>query len=176
MSDPVIRRATPDDAAALADLARSTFRETFVAGFAIPYPPAELAAFEATSFDATALADHLGDPSRGFWIAEAKGRPLGYAGAGPCKLPHPDAKADQGELLSLYVAREAQGLGLGVALLNLALDWMGDHYAGPQWLGVWSGNLKAQRLYAAHGFVKVGDYRFAVGTWLDDEFIYRRAR
>ena len=39
-----IRRATPDDAAMLAELKLATFRETFLAGgFAIPYPPADLA-------------------------------------------------------------------------------------------------------------------------------------
>lgn len=45
---------------------------------------------------------------------------------------------------------------------------------GSLWIGVWSGNQKAQRLYAAHGFEPVGGYRYAVGTWLDDERILRR--
>ena len=41
-------------------------------------------------------------------------------------------------------------------------------------IGVWSGNLKAQKLYAAYGFEKAGDYQYPVGRWLDDEFILRR--
>lgn len=48
------------------------------------------------------------------------------------------------------------------------------HSDGPLWVGVWSGNLKAQKLYAAHGFEKAGEYQYPVGRWLDDEFILRR--
>ena len=42
------------------------------------------------------------------------------------------------------------------------------------WLGVWSGNDKAQAFYAKRGFAKVGEYRFRVGETLDHEFIMRR--
>ena len=34
---------------------------------------------------------------------------------------------------------------------------------GPLRIGVWSGNDKAQRLYAAYGFEKVGEYDYPVG-------------
>ena len=40
--------------------------------------------------------------------------------------------------------------------------------------GVWSGNLKAQKLYQAHGFEKAGEYEYPVGAWRDHEFILRR--
>ncbi|MCA3699475.1 MAG: GNAT family N-acetyltransferase, partial [Brevundimonas sp.] len=89
-------------------------------------------------------------------------------------LPHADARPSHAELRRLYVAKEAQGLGLGTRLLTLSLDWMEANTDGPLWIGVWSGNLKAQKLYAAHGFRKVGDYQYPVGTWRDDEFILRR--
>jgi len=78
------------------------------------------------------------------------------------------------ELRRLYVGRDAQGLGLGTRLLALSLDWMETHTDGPLWIGVWSGNLKAQKLYAAHGFEQAGTYQYPVGAWLDDEFILRR--
>ncbi|MDY6925211.1 MAG: GNAT family N-acetyltransferase, partial [Pseudomonadota bacterium] len=35
-------------------------------------------------------------------------------------------------------------------------------------------NAKAQAMYAARGFEKVGEYQYPVGDWLDDEFILRR--
>ena len=41
--------------------------------------------------------------------------------------------------------------------------------AGPLWIGVWSGNDKAQRLYAAYGFEKAGEYDYPVGAWRDRE-------
>ena len=107
-------------------------------------------------------------------MAERDSELLALANASPNGLPHPDARTGDLELRRLYVARAAQGLGLGTALLNLALDWMQANTTGPLWIGVWSGNEKAQRLYAAHGFAKVGEYDYPVGAWRDREFILRR--
>ena len=70
--------------------------------------------------------------------------------------------------------REAQGFGLGRILLELTLEWL--EASGPRtlWLSVWSGNVRAQRLYEAYGFRKAGEYAFPVGRWRDHEFIFRR--
>ena len=174
MSEPVIRPARPDDAAALAVLGRQTFIDTFVTGFGIPYPVADLTAFLDAGFNTEAITKKLAEPGAAWWVAEREGELLAFANAGPNTLPHPDARPTQMELRRLYVARAAQGLGLGTRLLSLSLDWMEAHTNGPLWIGVWSGNVKAQRLYATHGFGKVGEYQYPVGRWLDDEFILRR--
>lgn len=172
----ILRPARQADAEPLAALKRETFRETFVdGGFAIPYPPADLARFEAANYSSKRVAAELADPEKMSWVAESNGRLLGYAHVGPTKLPHPDARPDDGELYQLYVRNEAQGLKLGARLLAVALDYLAETRPGPAWLGVWSGNLRAQAIYAATGFEKVGEYDFPVGDWLDREFIYRRA-
>jgi len=172
---PSIRPARPDDVSALADLKLATFRQTFLGeGFGIPYPPADLAAFEAASYALPAIAAELADSGKQSWVAEADGRLLGYAQVGPCKLPHADARPEHGELYQLYVMREAQGRRLGKMLLEAALAHLAEQRPGPVWLGVWSGNDKAQAVYAAAGFTKVGDYRFKVGNWYDEEYIFRR--
>ena len=54
------------------------------------------------------------------------------------------------------------------------LHLMEANTGGPLWIGVWSGNEKAQRLYAAYGFEKAGEYEYPVGAWRDHEFILRR--
>jgi ribosomal protein S18 acetylase RimI-like enzyme len=172
---PVIRPARPEDVAALAALKLATFRETFLEGFAIPYPPADLARFEEESYSPAKVASEIADPRHATWVAEGPdGALLAYAHCGPCKLLHPDVTLASGELYQIYLRRSAQGLGLGKALLALSLDWIAQVYPGPQWLGVWSGNSKAQSFYAAAGFRKVGDYHFMVGDHRDDEYIYRR--
>lgn len=171
----IIRTPEPGDAHALAALKLETFRESFVeGGFAIPYPPDDLAIFEAANYSRVKILAEIADPERATWIAESEAQLLGYAQVGPCKLPHPAARAEHGELYQLYVRGQAQGLGLGKRLLTIALDHLGSTRPGPVWLGVWSGNEKAQAVYRANGFRKVGEYRFPVGRWEDEEFIFRR--
>jgi GNAT superfamily N-acetyltransferase len=174
MNDVVIRPPTAADAEALGALGRQTFIDTFVDGFAIPYPADDLAAFLDASFSPEGTAAKLAEPGAAWWVAERDGDLLAFANAGPNTLPHPDARTSHTELRRLYVSKAAQGLGLGTQLLTLSLDWMEAHTDGSLWIGVWSGNLKAQKLYAAHGFEKAGEYQYPVGGWLDDEFILRR--
>jgi len=174
MTDVVIRAPTAADAEALGDLGRRTFIDTFVNGFGIPYPAEDLATFLDASFSRQATAVRLEEPGAKWWVAERDGALLAFANAGPNTLPHPAARSSHAELRRLYVAADAQGLGLGTRLLALSLDWMEADSDGPLWIGVWSGNLKAQKLYAAHGFEKAGEYQYPVGSWRDDEFILRR--
>ncbi len=175
MQTPVIRPARSDDAEALGVLGRQTFIDTFVTGFGIPYPAADLEAFLDASFSPEAMTKRLQEPGAAWWVAQAEdGGLLAFANAGSNTLPHPDARASHSELRRLYVGREAQGLGLGTRLLALSLDWMQTNSDGPLWIGVWSGNAKALKLYAAHGFEKAGEYQYPVGAWRDDEFILRR--
>ena len=176
MTEPLIRPARIDDAEALAAVGRQTFIDTFVAadGFAIPYPADDLAGFLDQSFSVEATRAKLADPALAWWVAERDGDILAFANTGPNTLPHPDGRASHAELRRLYVSKTAQGLGLGTRLLALSLDWMEAHGDGPLWIGVWSGNNKALKLYRAHGFEKAGEYQYPVGTWRDDEFILRR--
>lgn len=174
MPTPILRRAEAADAARLAPLALRTFRETFLEEFAIPYPAADLAAFEEARFTPAAVAARLAHPEQAFWVVEDDEQLLAYANAGPCTLPHPEVDPGAAELHRLYVGRAAQGRGLGRRLLEAALGWMAAERPGSAWIGVWSGNVKARRLYEARGFAKVGEYDFMVGTWRDREHILRR--
>ena len=113
------------------------------------------------------------DPAFALWIAEVDGRAVGYAEAGRCLISHPEVTPGCGELQRLYVRSEVQGAGLGRRLLDLALAWL-ERPGRRLWIGVWSQNLGAQRLYARYGFSKVGEYEFHVGQSCDREFILAR--
>jgi ribosomal protein S18 acetylase RimI-like enzyme len=170
-----IRDANAADAAALSLLKLACFDETFgPAGFAIPYPPTDLALFIEAAYGLENVTRELADPTHHTWVAQdASGALVAYCHIGPGKLPHPDFRDGDGELYQLYLLRRAQGAGLGKQLLDLALDRLAAS-GRPIWLGVWSLNLKAQHVYKARGFEIVGGYQFAVGDWRDDEFIMRR--
>lgn len=171
----IIRLAEAPDASALSALKHVTFRETFLEDFAIPYPADDLAAFEAQTYGLDAVTAELADPAHRTWVVDApSGGLAAYAHVGPCKLPHPDVQPTSGEIYQLYILRTHQGAGLGRRLMETALDWLEIHRPGPIWLGVWSGNARAQAVYARFGFQPVGTYDFAVGNHRDQECILKR--
>lgn len=174
-SDGRLRKARLEDAEPLAELKLATFRETFLGeGFAIPYPPKELAKFEADAYSVDRAVADLCDPQHATWIIDARAGFLAYAHIGPCKLPHAEVKTEDGELIQLYVRKRAQGLGFGGRLLDHALAHLAAVRPGPVWLGAWSGNHRAHAVYEQRGFKPVGGYGFRVGSWVDDEIIFRR--
>jgi ribosomal protein S18 acetylase RimI-like enzyme len=164
MSDPVIRRATPQDAEALSKIAKATFVETF----GHLYPAEDLRDFLEDVYSVEAMRRDLADPAKGLWLVEVDGQAVGHALAGPCDLPHEEVTPACGELKRLYILKAHQHGGVGSTLLREALDWLGERRL---WVGVWSENYGAQRLYSRYGFEKVGEYDFPVGRVRDREFI-----
>jgi ribosomal protein S18 acetylase RimI-like enzyme len=169
--DPVhLRRATPTDAAPLAALGQRTFTHTF----GHTYRPEDLAAFLAQSYSVAWHTALLADPARDTWVATAAGALVGFGIAGPCKLPVTPLEAAAGEIQRLYLRDDWQGRGLGTRLLERLLADLAARGHEPLYVGVWAENTGAQRLYARHGFSKVGEYFFPVGAHRDHEFILRR--
>lgn len=168
---PVIRRATPADAPALARLGTDTFIETF----GHLYRPADLAAYLAAAHSPAAWTEWLADPGGAIWLASfGASAPVGYLAAGPCKLPVPALEPRAGEIRRLYLLDAMQNRGIGGQLMAVALDWLAAADYRPVYVGVWSKNFGAQRFYARYGFIKIGEYDFPVGTHLDREFMFRR--
>ena len=166
-----IRRAIATDAANLTKVGKVSFAQTF----GHLYPAQDLEDYLGSAHTEQAYAHWITAAAYGVWVVEDQpaGRLIGYALTGPCDLPHAQATPACGELKRLYLLADAQGQGLGTQLLSACLD----HLTQPGrrlWIGVWSENLGAQRLYARHGFEKVGEYEFPVGATRDREFILSR--
>lgn len=170
MTTPTIRRATLADAEALSRIGAETFTETF----GHLYPPEDLSAFLEAAYAVDKSRRDLEDPDKAAWLVEADGAVVGHALAGPCDLPHEAVTPACGELKRLYVLNGFQGGGTGSRLLAETLAWLERDGPRRLWIGVWSENFGAQRLYARMGFEKVGEYDFIVGETRDREFILRR--
>lgn len=170
MTEPVIRRAGSADAEVLAALGARTFSDTF----SHLYDSDDLAVFLAEAYGLERTRADLADPCKASWLVEADGEAIGYALAGPCALPHEDVTPDSGELKRIYFLKDRQGGGLGKQLLAEVMAWLQADGPRDVWVGVWSGNHGAQRFYERHGFGKVGEYGFVVGSTVDREFILRR--
>jgi diamine N-acetyltransferase len=170
MQEPVIRRAGPEDAEALAAIGARTFSDTF----AHLYPPEDLTLFLEDAYGLERTRRDLADPAKAAWLVEADGAAVGYAQAGPCELPHPEVGPSCLELKRFYMLKAWQGGGVGGRLFADVMAWLERDGTRDIWIGVWSENHGAQRFYDRHGFAKVGEYGFRVGSTVDHEFILRR--
>lgn len=170
MSAASFRSATPADAQALSEVGRGTFIEAF----GHLYSPADLEAFLFNAHSVEAWRRALEDDHNVVVVAESAAGTVGYGVGGRCKLPVQNIEARAGEIKRLYVLAAAHGQKLGTRMLDMLLAELERREHDPLYVGVWSENLGAQRLYMRYGFVKVDEYDFPVGQKMDREFILRR--
>lgn len=185
----MLRRARPEDAESLSALASTCFIQTF----GQLYSPEDLDRFIHEAYSPEVLRVELADPSHPTWLffleesgagatmpgsteahTASEGKLIGYVTVCPAHLPHPEVKEGDGEVQRLYLLREYQGGGRGSRMLEHALNWLEADGPRTLWIGAWSENYGAQRLYGRYGFTKVGEYSFMVGDHADREFILRR--
>lgn len=167
MSTPVLRAATPDDAAILADLGARTFRETFERICA----PDDMESFLARTYGEALQRFELEDSSRPAMLLEVDGVPSGFL---QLRLGHrePGVTGQRPvELQRIYVLRACHGSGHGAILMQAALDQARAWGADLIWLGVWENNHRALAFYARWGFHEVGEHIFKIGDQVDRDLI-----
>jgi ribosomal protein S18 acetylase RimI-like enzyme len=171
----LIRRATPDDAAALHELAAATFP------LASPPDtrPEDNAAFIAANLSEARFQDYLADPTRMLFLAVLDLRPVGYT---MLVMGEPyDAEAARAvtarptvELSKIYVLPDQHRTGVATALMEVCLEAATATHARSVWLGVNQRNERANRFYEKQGFRIVGTKHFLVGAVLHDDFVRER--
>ena len=156
-----IRPGVPDDTISLAELAETTFRESFAADNTV----ANMDAYVESAFSVEAMKRELADTETNlFLVAQGDADPLvGYAKLRVAGHETVDA-ARPIELHRLYVRRFAAGTGLGRALLRSGLDAARVHEHDVMWLGVWEHNHRARTFYERWGFRVVGAQPFMLGS------------
>jgi ribosomal protein S18 acetylase RimI-like enzyme len=171
MAEFLIRRAVPDDAAVLAELAARTFTDWFAADNRAEDMDAHL----ARSYGEALQRRELEDPDWVTLLAESDGRAIAYAqvrrGAAPaCVLG--DAPV---EIARFYVDRSFHGKGVAQALMNAAIDAAQALGGKTLWLGVWERNPRAIAFYEKCGFRDRGSQPFLLGSDLQTDRLMVRA-
>lgn len=175
-----VRRAVPEDAPVLADVAAATF------GLACPphVTAASIATFVETVLSPGAFEGYLADPARILFLAEHAQGPsatyaVGYAMVVVGEPADPDVAAavsirPTAELSKIYVRPGNHGSGSSHLLMSGSMAAAARTGARGMWLGVNQLNERAQRFYAKSGFTRVGTKRFLVGAAYEDDFVYER--
>lgn len=169
----VVRRAGSDDVRALAALGA----RAFLAAFGPHNDPADIGPYVAEHFaedhiaaevaaegSVVLLAVDAEDPGtiHGYARLRAGAAEVGVAGAHPV------------ELCRLYVDLAVMGRGLGSALLRACVGAADAGGHDTIWLGVWEHNDGARRLYERHGFRRVGEHPFLLGSDLQTDHVMAR--
>jgi ribosomal protein S18 acetylase RimI-like enzyme len=170
-----IRKATPDDAGALAALAAVTFP------LACPpsSSPEDISAHLANTLSERHFRGYLADPDITILVLDSGYRLNGYS----LLVNRPAADPDVASALTLlpsvevskcYVHPEHHGLGAAAELMHATLQAAADAGGAGAWLGVNSQNARAIRFYEKSGFRKVGTKSFQLGSTVEHDFVLER--
>jgi len=170
-----IRRATADDAGALAALAAVTFP------LACPpsSSPADIAAHLANTLSEEHFNEYLADPDTTILVIDADGQLNGYS----VLVDRPAKDPDVASVLSLlpsveiskcYVHPDYHGLGGAAELMHASLQAAAACGGSGAWLGVNSQNARAIRFYQKSGFRNVGTKSFRLGSTVEHDFVLER--
>lgn len=163
-----LRHAAPADAAALLALRHAIVLE----GGLTLVEPDEWTLTEARLGDS--LAEYLAAPGNLYLLAERGGELAGFAECAAGGL----RKTAHSASLSIYLARQWRGRGLGRALLGRLIGWAeANQRLEKLTLAVFATNEHAQALYRACGFEVEGrcprDMKLGPGSYLDSVLMYR---
>ena len=154
--NPVIRRATEADAAAIASVQvaawqwayRGQMPDAYLDGLSVADIEAQ---WRTASIEVARYATH---------VAELGGNVVGFVSVGLPRVelhgdaPDPDLAADTStaELYSIYLLQEYLGLGIGQALMRTGEQAMRDIGAGKAILWVLESNVATHRFYESCGW------------------------
>lgn len=154
MHNTQISIARPEDARLIRQIQHDVWLTTYpneALGITLQEIQARVAAYitpEAVEY----LQKSLANPDQMTWLANLDSKIVGYCMA---------LKGEEtNQITAIYILEEYHGKGLGKALIEPALNWLGT--AKPIEVEVASYNAKAIRFYNKHGFRdsgKIGDYK-----------------
>lgn len=165
-----IKPVTADQLPLLLELGRSTFE----AAFAHLNNPEDFAQYVRNAFTLKKTQQEWSHPYSSFFIAWIDKQPVGYIKINTQEA-QTEFKGDESlEIERIYVLPGMQQHGLGTHLLQFAERTA--QQSGKQWiwLGVWEKNEKAIRFYQRHGFEKIGEHDFVIGSDVQKDWIMKK--
>lgn len=151
------RRATNDDAAAIAALGAAVWVSTYCdEGI-----PRDYAEYILAEFNHAKLAATLAAPDTVLFVAEAHDRLLGFVDLRLGKsTDHLASAVRQAEVSRLYILNRFARRGIGRALLGQCHTTAAGFGTTALWLTMYGANERARAFYRALGWQKVGDTHF----------------
>lgn len=147
--DVTIRRVLLKDAAALAEISRQTFYNTFTG----TCTEDDMQSFLEQYFNVAQVQTELTNADDYYFFAEVDGRPVGYIRFMEDYNNWELVKKWKAlELKRLYVIQQYHGKGIAQQLMDFFILFAQQNKYQLLWLGVWEHNVRAQKFYEKYGF------------------------
>lgn len=158
--DYIIKAITTDDVKKLQEVSRETFKVTFD-----PYTaPDDMKRFLAEDYETSKMIREINNPDSRFFFLMVDDEVAGYLkiNVGDAQTEH--LKENALEVERIYLLPSFQHKGLGNVLLDYAEETAKKEGKDYMWLGVYEKNVNAQHFYKRHGFRRVSQHTFQVGS------------
>lgn len=158
--DYTIRKVTADDVEELQKISRETFKVTFD-----PYTaPDDMKRFLQEDYETNKLVNEIKNPNSRFFFLTVGDEVAGYLkiNVGDAQTEH--LKENALEVERIYLRTVFQHRGLGNVLFDYAEGIAKKEGKDYMWLGVYEKNINAQHFYKRHGFERVSQHTFQVGS------------
>lgn len=169
MASILIQPVQLDELPALAQIGEKTFRQTFASS----NDESALEAYLDKAFAQSQLLLELRNPETSFSFAKVDSKVVGYLKTNRGNAQTERVEGKTLEIERIYVDADMQGIGLGKALFDHALEEAKSMGADAVWLGVWEDNPKAIEFYARQGFKAFGEHEFTIGNDVQRDILMR---
>jgi len=165
-----IRRANLSDAKRVAEIAETTFRDTFGS----TNTDEDLDSHCQASYGEAIQGAEIADPNVLTLLSEIDGKLVGFSQLRWAEAPECVQAQSPGEIHRFYFLTDYHGKGLAKELMNASLAEMKSRGSDVVWLGVWERNPRATAFYKKFGFAEVGDHIFKVGSDAQRDIVMSR--
>ena len=165
-----LRECNETDIDIVADLARSTYFESFAA----MNTPENMEKYLQKAFNRQQVEIEILNPNSKFYLLLYNLKSAGYL-----KVNENEAQTDLQEetgleLERIYVKTDFQGLGLGRRLIDKGIEIARNKDKKYIWLGVWEKNANAIQFYEELGFQKFATHPFWMGSEQQTDYLMRK--
>lgn len=170
MDEIMITQIGVEDTAALQQLAKQTFADTFGSY----NTEANMQQYLQENLSLKKLEAELSNPNSIFYFVRLADHLIGYlkinlAGA-QTELQDPRAL----EIERIYVIKEYQGRKVGQLLYDFAVSIAREKQLQYVWLAVWEHNKRAIRFYEKNGFIAFDQHTFRLGEDEQTDLMMKR--
>lgn len=162
-----IKKCNIKDLPKLLEISYETFNETFKN----QNSPENIKVYLESAFNLKQLEKELSNISSQFFFVYLNNEVAGYLKININDAQSEEISDESLEIERIYIKRKFQKHGLGMYLLNKAIEIAMEFNKKKIWLGVWEKNENAIAFYEKMGFVQTGSHSFYMGNEEQVDFI-----